>query len=557
MASMKTFEWIRSMLLFLVLIPLTQLNGSAQVTDGREKGAPVEALTVDPLAFSRLDQGRRWQADDWNAFYTEDQGSWIMPYSWITALRQPDGLLFLRNSMSRYGLIPNRKNTTNPEGLPVGFLVANRGTKNQQFAMTCAACHTRQITVDSTTFRVDGGPAFADMDRFFRDLISAVNHTMTNEKAFRVFQRSVTTPSADLMTQLRDWYALNGLVYGQTLPKTPWGIGRLDAVSSINNRVTAGYLGTFPNFLIPANIATASVPVRFPFLWNADRQDLTQWAGTSVNGNHQYALQRNAVEASGVWSLMHPVNGNYLAVNTLNYPGLVKIGTLTPKIGPPKWPWRIDRAKASRGEFLYEVNCSSCHGVRPGEPRPPVYDTWRTDVVNVGTDTAYYGILARTANSSGLLGGTVVPLTNPPAVIPANGFSSFTLVKSLTDNALLQRFPGIDLSLSPPAMKFGAYEARVLQGIWAAAPYLHNGSVPTLADLLKPAGERTKSFEVGPVYDLKKVGLAAKQPGGRATVRSTTDASDLNSGDSNAGHEYGVWLPEADKEALLEYLKRL
>ncbi|WP_349770486.1 hypothetical protein [Bradyrhizobium barranii] len=36
---------------------------------------------------------------------------------------------------------------------------------------------------------------------------------------------------------------------------------------------------------------------------------------------------------------------------------------------------------------------------------------------------------------------------------------------------------------------WGAYEARVLQGIWAAAPYLHNGSVPTLAELLKPSGD--------------------------------------------------------------------
>ena len=54
-----------------------------------------------------------------------------------------------------------------------------------------------------------------------------------------------------------------------------------------------------------------------------------------------------------------------------------------------------------------------------------------------------------------------------------------------------------------------AYEARVLEGIWAAR-YLHNGSVPTLAEL-KPAAERVRSFKVGPAYDLVNVGLAVQQ----------------------------------------------
>ena len=95
-----------------------------------------------------------------------------------------------------------------------------------------------------------------------------------------------------------------------------------------------------------------------------------------------------------------------------------------------------------------------------------------------------------------------------------------------------------------------------MQGIWAAAPYLHNGSVPTLEDLLKPPAERPASFKIGPAYDRTKIGLAADQPQSNFTLQ-TTDCSNINSGHSRCGHEYGTWLSPEEKKALLEYLKIL
>jgi hypothetical protein len=96
-----------------------------------------------------------------------------------------------------------------------------------------------------------------------------------------------------------------------------------------------------------------------------------------------------------------------------------------------------------------------------------------------------------------------------------------------------------------------------MQGIWAAAPYLHNGSVPTLAELLKPASERIKSFKIGPAYDTVNVGLAVEQSEFNYTL-TTTDCTDRNSGNSRCGHEYGTTqLTPAEKKALLEYLKTL
>ena len=105
----------------------------------------------------------------------------------------------------------------------------------------------------------------------------------------------------------------------------------------------------------------------------------------------------------------------------------------------------------------------------------------------------------------------------------------------------------------------GSFESKVLQGVWSAAPYLHNGSVPTLAALLTPSASRPTSFQVGPVYDTTNVGLATDQPGGSATVRVTTDCSTMN-GNSNCGHEgpgFGTDLTPDEKKALIEYLKTL
>jgi cytochrome c peroxidase len=106
------------------------------------------------------------------------------------------------------------------------------------------------------------------------------------------------------------------------------------------------------------------------------------------------------------------------------------------------------------------------------------------------------------------------------------------------------------------------YEARVLRGIWAAAPYLHNGSVPTLADLLEPAAARPAAFRIGPEYDPERVGLAAEQPRFDRVLQTTACAGRASgqgwdSGNGRCGHEYGLDLTPAQKRALLEYLKTL
>ena len=98
-----------------------------------------------------------------------------------------------------------------------------------------------------------------------------------------------------------------------------------------------------------------------------------------------------------------------------------------------------------------------------------------------------------------------------------------------------------------------AYEARVLTGIWAVGPYLHNGSVPTLWELLKPAKDRLRHFAVGRgEFDPIRVGLETAPAPGRETFEV-----DETNGNGNGGHEFGTILLESDRWALIEYLKTL
>jgi hypothetical protein len=95
----------------------------------------------------------------------------------------------------------------------------------------------------------------------------------------------------------------------------------------------------------------------------------------------------------------------------------------------------------------------------------------------------------------------------------------------------------------------------LLDGCWLRAPYLHNGSVPTLADLLKPPGERPNHFYRGyDIYDPVQVGFKSAE---EASAAGATLFVTGLPGNSNAGHEWGTDLPAPIKRALIEYLKTL
>src|SRR6266571_9138010 len=120
---------------------------------------------------------------------------------------------------------------------------------------------------------------------------------------------------------------------------------------------------------------------------------------------------------------------------------------------------------------------------------------------------------------------------------------------------------GID---RPPMTELDPYGylSPPLDGIWLRAPYLHNGSVPTLRDLLNPPNERPQTFHRGyDVFDPIKVGFKEPPPRPTGPNGELTDPYFLfdtrEKGNGNQGHMYGTQLSNEDKQKLLEYLKTL
>ena len=182
-------------------------------------------------------------------------------------------------------------------------------------------------------------------------------------------------------------------------------------------------------------------------------------------------------------------------------------------LAPPPFPAPIDKALAAQGQTIYAAQCAGCH------------------------------------DGKGSRVGTAIPLaeigTDPEHVLT---FSQ----------ANADRMNGLTRLLGAPKAELqGAqgYVARPLLGVWLLAPYLHNGSVPTLRALLAPPDQRPKVFYRGvDLVDLRDVGFSATGPDAEAEgFRFDTSLR----GNGNGGHLYGTDLSETDKTALIEFLKTL
>jgi hypothetical protein len=573
-----------------------------------------------------------WSDADRNTFYTTTQGSHMMPYAFFKALQRVDAdEPFSADHLQRYGYLPNAVSASNPEGLPVGFVI-DGSVAPEQLGMTCAACHTAQLEYRkngvTTALRLDGAPANADFQQFLVDLLAAAQATLAQPDRFDSFAKTVLGTSyseanaAPIKVSFQKWADQFDEFMTKSLPQAlPWGPGRLDAFGMIFNRVAARDLGIVENF------KPADAPVSYPFLWNASKQDHTQWNGGVPNGLFIQALGRNAGEVFGVFADFSParvigdtpVSPAFIdfSHNSANFANLQTLEEKIVALRPPMWPrdlFGLDDALAQRGKPLFDANCGTCHNAQDSS----IPNLWRTQVVPVGTDPRTADNSAR-SSQSGPLKGALLP---PPAILarigqqaPTADILATAVVGSLFAEALPKPFPSLALPQLPSLDKLAssgvfqalrkdyadhlgtnldqllnpnqpvstktaavldlvgfingsltgmfkppaaphAYEARVLQGVWATAPYLHNGSVPNLWELLKPANQRMSMFMVGSrLYDPKNVGYVTDQS---PFKNGTFVADPMNAnGNGNGGHEYGTTLSEEDRWAIIEYMKTL
>lgn len=279
-----------------------------------------------------------------------------------------------------------------------------------------------------------------------------------------------------------------------------FGPGRVDTFNPYKVNQFAAY---YPDG-VPFDESIGTVD--YPAIWEqGDRQDLPlNW-----DGNSPTIHDRNVGAAFGAGATRE----------SIDMAAIDRVTQFLRNLPAPAYPWGItaDSARLEHGKELYDQHCASCHaldGDKIGDIEP-------LDVI--GTDPYRVNSYTDTLNS-----------------------------------LMLSYGEGYDWKLLD-MVKTDGYANQPLDGIWARAPYLHNGSVPTLHDLLLPEDQRPTTFYAGSgVYDTVNVGMRddITRIGDKQMFLFDTAVP----GNSNKGHSgpyFGTNLSESDRQALIEYLKTI
>ncbi|MGH8767954.1 MAG: hypothetical protein ACREVT_07170 [Burkholderiales bacterium] len=427
---------------------------------------------------------------------------------------------------------------------PIGF--SKRTVFGIDFVgVNCAFCHTTTLrkTPGAKQEIVPGGTGnTVDIEQFFLYLFAATTNERFNTDdvmkkilgqkpdmnllerfVYRVVIYFLPTYIAHLKKQF-DFIAPNS---SYRLPE--FGPGRVDTWASYK-RV----------FVDPPQHDKIPGIVDFPPIWN---QKARVGMRMHWDGNTDVLEERNIISALALIGK---------SLDSLDFPRVTRISDWMMGLVPPRYEDRIPTTAlpknkpriqwdlAERGKDLFGSNCAECHapgGDRIGKVEPNqdlgkcpiskeacVGKKWGQPNEDLGTDVerirAFTSELADALNRLG------------------------------TDTWTLRNFKLQD-----------GYVNTLLDGIWLRAPYLHNGSVPTLRDLLNEPARRPKRFCRGSdVYDWKNVGFVTPPMAGKKGAESCGEFFLYDTavpGNSNRGHLYGTYLGEKEKQALIEFLKTL
>lgn len=540
----------------------------------------------EPASYVVGESAVAYSANGWSSveraeYYHLMEGSELMPYALMANIKSvKTGKPFLEN-MERFGFLADSKSATNPYGMPVGMTVGrsrNNAAKGvEMVGFSCAACHAGEIAYQGKSLRIDGAPAMIDLQGYQVEFLDSLDATLKDPAALLALVLAMEpAPSPD---NAASYAADPALKTGADVKPSPNADTSFHSVSStaadaaqppappssFPERVKTGIAilkaqvahilngkllldGTEPgpgridafgaarNLLFPKSAMKMQSPVSFPFIWNVP--DTTQQRTAAdeprwihYDGNTNSILERNIGQALGMGAVFDPKTYE----STLRIANLHRLEVLTHKLQPPVWPagilGPIDQAKAQKGEAIFKDKCESCH-------QDKLYAQ-----ADVETDPMR-------ANSFGQpVGATPFPAAVAPILsgLKKRAFDDDGI--SVADQAGMDANPVIWRAT-------GQYMARKLNGIWATAPYLHNGSVPTLYHLLHP-GERPARFLVGSrEYDPAKLGFQSESTNMPVNVWAYDTTKPGNSNIGHSGAQFGTTLAEEDKAALLEYLKK-
>lgn len=526
-----------------------------------------------PLTY--LEQG--WSQEDRMAFYVQKEpGIWIMPYEWFEKLERADskpGDIKMLNDPAFFKRYRILLDPTVPNNLPVGFIKSAKPverplpnpllTKVHYVGQTCASCHTGQLIYKGKAYRIDGGSGMLDLLSFGGQIQASLMALRDDPDKFGRFaaRLGITTPAQRgelynaliiLLRVMDNVSPLGDKVVDQSqLPRLyplPWGFGRGDALGRGGNTLLAPLVSHDARHpLGNPNRVPANAPVSTPHIWYSPQYDWVEW-----NGSIQNPMGRNIAQAI--------TTGRRLAFqNPLQpYQSDVKLDVLheleqevIKKLTAPRWPqeFPFNSSLAIKGKKLYVDHCMKCHVPEQMAPNAfgqiyRMYAKSMTPLHEIGTDpimaSNFYSRQVRTGAIKGVPDGAA-----GKEMVPAK--EGMRLITS----GMMKAGNWSKTPIEPNEWRAPlAYIARLNAGIWATAPFLHNGSIPTLYALLSPREERPSQFCTGNLeFDPTDVGYKSGLQGCEPTSIFDTTLS----GNSNAGHEFRKLLPyeEAYEKSLV------
>jgi hypothetical protein len=327
-------------------------------------------------------------------------------------------------------------------------------------------------------------------------------------------------------------------------------------------------------------------PGRFPSVWGFKDYDWVEWTIDTDT-----VMERNFTETLGAGAtvVLDPKRTSSLFSSSIPIRNMHALEWLAYYIDPPRWPeatfGAIKPDLAAAGETIFRASCAGCHEYGNDQRAPTGLIRLRgMRPEGVGTDAAAALRISCPVPDTGALAipprafsaddaRLLKDCAGVKADVAFEGASFARTVQAAVDGIKQRAYQvaGIDAAqqrvmedldrrktvtwrdtLLDTKAPYGPYAARPLYGIWAGAPFLHNGSVPSLHDLLLPPERRPKTFALGErQYDPVKLGFAVE------TSCSEQDClvDTTETGDGNGGHLWGTDLSEPDRLALLEYLK--
>ena len=380
--------------------------------------------------------------------------------------------------------------------LPIGFSTAEL-FGGRRIAINCAFCHTAVYRLQPA------GP---------RTIVTAGPGNLVNPQAYTRFLHAVAEDprfnADELLSSIAGLTQLSWMQRMQyrflLIPATRRALQRQKEQFAWMDRNADWGPGRIDPFN-PVKFGILKQPVDST-VGNADMVPLWNMKGRS-------ALHWDGLTSSLHESVLSSAIGDGASPKSIALPQLGRIEQWLLTLPSPRYPLAVDAALASRGEPVFAQHCASCHasgGARTGSVIP---------AAEIGTDIHRLDMWT-------------------PASVAAY-------------NAYADRYPW-DFS---QFRKTNGYVAVPLDGVWLRAPYLHNGSVPSLQELLEPPANRRAVFYRGyDVFDATRVGFVSDGP---IAERIGTRIDTARPGNGNTGHVYGTALPASDKLALIEFLKTL